>query len=92
VGLGEIAFPIGGAVTPTTPLVVTAVQRTAATGAITLTFSSQSGKTYTVKRSRNLKDWTDVASEVPATGTSTSYTDSDILAADLEFYYRVTQP
>jgi hypothetical protein len=92
VGLGEIAFPTGGAVVPTTPLVMTAVQRAAATGAITLTFSSQSGKTYTVKRSRNLKDWTDIASEVPATGASTNYTDSDILATDREFYYRVTQP
>jgi len=92
VGLGEIAFPAGGPVGPTTPLTITAVQRSAATGALTLSFSSQSGRTYTVKRSRNLKDWTDIASEVPATGTSTNFTDSDILAADREFYYRVTQP
>ncbi len=92
VGLGEIAFPAAGPVVPTTPLTITAVQRSAVTGALTLTFTSQSGKTYTVKRSRNLKDWTDIASTVPATGTATSYTDSDILAGDREFYYRVTQP
>lgn len=92
IGLGEIAFPTTGSVGPTTPLVMTGVQRNASTGALTLTFSSATGKTYTVKRSRNLKEWTDLASEVPSAGASTSYTDSDILATDREFYYRVTQP
>jgi hypothetical protein len=92
VGLGEIAFPTSATTGPVTPLVMTDVQRAAASGAITLTFSSQAGKTYTIKRSRNLKDWTDIASEVAATGASTSFTDSDILATDREFYYRVTQP
>lgn len=92
VGLGEIAFPTAGGVAPTTPLVMTGVSRNAGTGAITLTFTSESGKSYTVKRSRNLKDWTDLANNIPATGTSTNYTDSDILASDREFYYRVTQP
>lgn len=92
IGLGEIAFPTSTTVGPTTPLVMTGVTRATATGAITLTFASETGKTYTVRRSRNLKDWTDLASEVPATGGSTSYTDSDILPSDREFYYRVTQP
>jgi hypothetical protein len=92
VGLGEIAFPSSGSVGPAVPLVVTSVQRNTTTGAITLTFTSESGKTYTVERSRNLKDWSELASEVPATGAATSYTDSDILASDREFYYKISRP
>ena len=92
IGLGEIAFPITGSTGPTTPLVITNVQRASASGAITLTFSSQAGKTYTVKRSKTLTGWTDLANGISATGTSTSYTDSDILSSDREFYYKVTQP
>jgi hypothetical protein len=72
-----------GSVGPDVPLMVTDVRRNATTGAITLTFNSESGKTYTIKRSRNLKDWNELAGDVPAGGATTSYTDSDILASDL---------
>jgi hypothetical protein len=91
-GLGEIAFPTATSVGPAVPLVMTAVQRNAATGAVTLTFSSETGKTYTIKRSTDLAGWTDLASEVPAAGATTDYTDSDILPSNQAFYYRVTRP
>lgn len=92
VGLGEIAFPTAGSVSPSAPMLITGVQRNPATGAVTLTFSSEAGKTYTIKRSSTLATWTDLATDVAATGATTTYTDSDILPANLEFFYRVTRP
>ena len=91
-GLGEIAFPTASPVTPGVPLAIIAVQRNAATRALTITFTSEAGKTYTIKRSTNLAIWTDLAAGVPSGGATTSYTDSDIAAGDREFFYRVTRP
>jgi hypothetical protein len=91
-GLGEIAFPISSTVAPGAPLVITAVQRNAATRALTLTFTSETGKSYTIKRSTNLAVWSDLATNVPSGGTTTNYTDSDIAVGDRQFFYRVTRP
>ncbi|MFN0126817.1 MAG: hypothetical protein ACKV19_09060, partial [Verrucomicrobiales bacterium] len=67
-GLGEIAFPTTATGTAAPPLAITAVQRNAATRALTLTFTSEVGKTYTIKRSSNLAAWIDLANGVPSTG------------------------
>ena len=92
VGLGEIAFPKSTAVTPSAPFVITGIARNATTRAVSLTFNSETGKTYTIKRSTNLISWTNLATGVPATGGSTVYTDTTITAANPVFFYRIAQP
>ena len=92
IGLGEIAFPSTGSVQPTVPLVITGLSRDPVTGAVALTFSSEAGKTYTIKRSSTLATWTDLAVGVPATGATTTYTDSDLPPASGVLFYRVTRP
>jgi hypothetical protein len=59
---------------------------------VALTFSSEAGKTYTIKRSSTLATWTDLAVGVPATGATTTYTDSDLPPASGVLFYRVTRP
>jgi hypothetical protein len=92
IGLGEIAFPSTGSVQPAAPLVITGLSRDPVTGAVALTFSSEAGKTYTIKRSSTLATWTDLAAGVPATGATTTYTDSDLPPASGVLFYRVTRP
>lgn len=79
--------------TPAAPPVITAVTRDQATGALTLTWTSQPGQTFLVESSNNLVSWPDLATGYPtggATGPSTSYTDQTA-ASETALYYRITR-
>ena len=91
-GLGEIAFPVSSGVVPSVPFLISAIQRNATTRAVTLTFNSEAGKSYTIQRSSNLISWPTLATGVPATGALTSYTDSTVPAGNTVFFYRIARP
>ena len=79
--------------TPPAPPVITGVTRDPATGALTLTWTSQPGQTFLVESSTNLVTWPDLATGHPtggATGTSTSFTHQP-QPTDTALYYRVTR-
>lgn len=81
------------AATPPAAPVITGVERNQATGALTLTWTSQTGQTFLVETSNNLVTWPDVATNYPtggATGTSTSFTHQPT-ASDTALYYRITR-
>jgi hypothetical protein len=70
-------------------LKITTVSYAAATG-VTFSWNSESGATYTVQKSSNLINWTNIQSSVAATSTSTSYTDATVTGtSSLPVYYRV---
>ncbi len=59
---------------------------------VTLTFNTTAGRSYAVQYKKALTDanWTDVAPNIPATGTSTIYTDNDpTRRGSATGYYRV---
>jgi len=78
---------------PPTPPVITGVTRDPATGALTLSWTSQPGQTFLVESSNNLVTWPDLATNYPtggATGTSTSYTHQPA-STDSALYYRISR-
>jgi len=82
--------PPGG--TPTSPFLITTVTRDTTTGAITLTWTSQPGKSYVVEQSAALTTggWTDIPGTIPSAGATTSVTFNPPAGQDLR-YYRVRQ-
>ena len=60
----------------------------AAGGGVTFTWDSISGKTYTVERSSDLLIWTPLQSNIPGTGGTLSFTDSN-LGGNPKLFYRV---
>ena len=81
--------PPGGTPTPTNFRIV-AVTRDAATGAVTLTWNSEPGKTYSVEQSTNFATWTPASANIPSGGATTSTTVTPP-AGTLAIYYRVDQ-
>jgi len=78
---------------PSTPPVITNVTRDPASGALTLTWSSQPGQTFLVESSDDLVTWPDLTTNYPtggATSTSTSFTHQPD-PAPRRLYYRVTR-
>lgn len=73
---------------PVAAPVVTAVSREAGTGAITLTWTSQTGQTFRVETSTDLGTWPapPLVTGHPATGTSTSYTHQPAEGVTTLFY------
>ena len=65
-------FPPGTA--PSAEFSIGSVSRNAATGAITLGWSSEPGKTYIIQHSLNLAGWTDLPGTIPSGGTTTTAT------------------
>ena len=79
--------------TPAAPPVITSVTRDSATGALTLTWTSQPGQTFLIESSTNLASWPDLATGYPtggATGTSTSFTHTPP-STEGALYYKVTR-
>ncbi len=71
---------------------ITSIERDPETGAVTLTWDSRPGQTYTVRASNNLRDpWDDLIDSLPSDGDSTSYTDMPTPADTEERYYQVVE-
>ncbi|MDB6132581.1 MAG: hypothetical protein JWM59_824 [Verrucomicrobiales bacterium] len=77
---------------PASSIEVTGITRSPA-GAVTVTWVSTPGAQYTVERSADLgaTNWTALTTNLPATGTSTSYTDSTLPANTARMFYRIKQ-
>jgi hypothetical protein len=60
-------------------------------GRATLTFASSPGASYTVEASAGLSSWTRLSSNLPAAGSTTSYTETGIPQGTLRRFYRVTR-
>jgi hypothetical protein len=73
-------------------IAVTNVTRNAITGAISFTFVSIAGRTYTISRSDVLGTWQVLTNNYPATGTSTTYTDNPGAAPRRYFYKAALNP
>jgi hypothetical protein len=79
-------------VPPSGEIAVTSVSRNAATGAISFTFVSIAGRTYTISRSDALGTWQVLNNSYPATGTSTAYTDNPGNVPRRYFYKAALNP
>jgi hypothetical protein len=58
--------------------------------AFSFTFSSQQGVTYTISRTLDLVNWTNVGTIV-ATGPTSTYNSGVLTAADMRYLYRATK-
>lgn len=70
---------------------ITSVSFAAPSRTLTLQWESVAGATYTVQRSTSLKtaEWTTLNANVASGGTSTSFNDPNLPAAQTQYYYRV---
>jgi len=77
---------------PSAPFLITSVSRDTATGAITLTWSSQTGKSYAVSQSESMTTgtWSDLPGTIPSAGTTTSVTFTPPASQTVR-YYRVKE-
>ena len=57
--------------------------------AVTIVWPSTEGSTYTVERSPDLQNWTELADGLPATDVETTYTDETVSKENAHLYYRV---
>ena len=62
-----------------------------ATNTLTITWNSKPGRTYRIEGSNNLQQWSVVASQVAATGISTTYQWSIPAAWSAQAFIKVTQ-
>lgn len=90
--MAEINTNVGTPPPPSAPPTVSGVERNAATGAITLTWTSQPGEKFRVEATPDLGNWpqTPLVTGLVASGATTSYTHQPPAGATA-FFYRIVR-
>ena len=71
---------------------ITSISRDPGTGAVTLTWNSRPGKTYSVQASGDMADfWDEVNDSVASGGATTTYTDSTIDLGTTRRYFQIVE-
>ena len=73
------------------PFQVSTVTFDSAARSTKLVWESRAGKTYSIDRSTNLKEWLELTDGVESEGETTEFTHPDIPEAETENYYRVSE-
>ena len=73
------------------PLTINSVVRSPTANTLTINWNSKPGRTYRIEGSNNLLQWSIIASQVAATGTSTTYQWSIPAAWSAQAFLRVAQ-